>query len=77
MRGASKAEVPGPWNREEREFVLILKQMEVYAQRAVTKRLNEGLSANYDRARAAALNWALVEIEKSRAALVAARDGGK
>jgi hypothetical protein len=77
MRGASKAEVPGPWNRDEREFVLILKQMEVYAQRAVTKRLGEGLSANYDKARAAALNWALVEIEKSRAALGAARGGGK
>lgn len=75
MRGASKLEVPGPWNRQEREFVLILRQMEAWAQKAVTKRLGEGLSADYDKARAAALNWALVEIEKSRAALIAARGG--
>lgn len=55
----------------------MLREMADHAENAVVARRSHGLSFGYDRERADALLWALVEIEKSRAALDAARGGGK
>ena len=71
------ASVPGPWNRQERRWISVLREMADHAENAVVARRSHGLSFGYDRERADSLLWALVEIEKSRAALDAARGGGK
>lgn len=72
-----RASVPGPWNRQERRWISVLREMANHAETAVVARQSHGLPFGYDRERANALDWALVEIEKSRAALDAARGGGK
>ena len=68
-----RVSVPGPWNREERRYISVLREMVAYAERSIADRDASGRPADYDRERVNALEWALAEVEKSRVALVAAR----
>lgn len=68
---------PGPWNREERGFLVMLRDMESYARKAASRKREAGDPAwTYDKARELALEWVVVEVMKSRVALAAALKGG-
>jgi len=74
-RAVSREDIPGPYNRREREYIASLRDHLHYREQALADCRAEGQkdAAAWHVAMRDAILWALVEIEKSRAALNAAR----
>jgi hypothetical protein len=64
-----------PFNRTEERRVECLREMEEFFRRIAEEREAKAFPCDRERQRAAALEWALREIEASRAALDHARAG--